>query len=228
MKQLLLIGGFVVALVFAFSLGKSTSTSVIHQTIDTSLVINYEADLDIIRQDLITYRKLSPETISTVLTSIDEASKKWDIPVGLMHAIFRVESEYNFWIDHPTVTVTVNNKRVTTQAVGMGGIIWEFWSDSLKKYDIAQTRTDLYLPKNNINASAAILRWITDNKLQNNSTTEYNLINKIISGYYGAYDQTYHKKMERITSDLWLKRIARVLLFKEKKPVISDTTKVTH
>ena len=233
MKQILLIGALLVALVLSFFVGTTITPAPVNQKIDTSLVINYETDLDIVRQDLITYQKLSPTTIEEVLASIDAASKKWDIPVGLLHAIFRVESEYNFWINHPTVTVTVHQKRVRTQAIGLGGIIWEFWSDSLRKHNIAMTRTDLYLPEKNIEGSAAILRWITDAKLKKNSTTEYNLINQIISGYYGAYDKTYHSKMERITSDLWLKRIARMLFVKEsptKHKVVQskkDTLKAT-
>lgn len=219
MKQKLLIFIMGSIVVLSFMLGRrSISTSVDKTTsIDTTFIVNHDTDLDIIRQDLITYQKLSPATIKTVINSIDSASKKWSIPVGLLHAIFRVESEYNFWINHPTVTVTVNGKRIQTQAVGLGGIIWEFWADSLAKYNIANTRTDLYLPKNNINASAAILRWITNVKLKKNTTTEYNLINNIISGYYGAYDKNYHKKMERITSDLWLKRIAKVLFINSSK-----------
>ena len=232
MKQILLVGVGLVSLVLAFTLGSVTSTTTINTYQDTTVVLNYETDLEIVKQDLITYQKFSPSTIKTVLTSIDSASRRWDIPVGLLHAIFRVESEYNFWIEHPTVTVKVYGKPTRTQAIGIGGVIWEFWSDSLKKHNIAQTRTDLYLPEVNIEASAAILRWITNTKLEKNSTTEYNLINNIISGYYGAYDKMYHKKMERITSDLWLKRIAKMLFVKNHKHEIIksnlDTTKVTQ
>jgi hypothetical protein len=218
MKKIVALGSIiVVSLIIGFTIGNAINTKVVNIPADTNIVVIDETDLNVVKRDLITYEKLSLTTINELITAIDSASNKWNIPVGLLHAVFRVESEYNFWIDHPKVTVTIKDTRKTVQAVGLGGVIWEFWSDSLAKHNIALKRSDLYLPEKNVQASAAILRWITDRKLKKQGTTEYNLINQIISGYYGAYDSQYHSKMMRITSDLWLKRIARVLFIRDKK-----------
>jgi len=170
----------------------------------------YSAETWIILNDLQTYNKLSENVIKDLVKSMYEASKTFDIPIGLLHAIFRVESEYNFWVEHKLIKITINKKRITTKAVGLGGIVWEFWSDSLKTHHIAFKRSDLFIIKNNINATAAILRWIT-NSLLISPNNKNDLINKIIKRYYGAYSSDYFKKMVRVTSDLWLKRISRIL-----------------
>lgn len=175
-----------------------------------------DINLNLIKDDLKTYDIFSDSTVEDIYKAMSKASKKWDIPLGLMHGIFRTESEYRFWIDHPEVTVKIFEKPTNVRAVGIGGVIWEFWSDSLAKHNIAYRRTDLYIPERNIEASAAILRWIINQKLKKPTTNRYNLINEIITGYYGAYDKDYHEKMIRITSDLWLKRIAYILYTQEK------------
>ena len=158
-------------------------------------------ELAIIRDDLKEY-DLSENLSNVIIDKIEEASKKYKIPVMLLHAIFRIESDYKFWIEHDIITV----KAQKTRAVGLGGIVWEYWADSLTHKNIAKTKSDLFLPQVNIEATAYILRVIV------NSYNDKKInIREIIKRYYGVDDNVYYEKMLNVTSDLFIKRIEREL-----------------
>jgi soluble lytic murein transglycosylase-like protein len=169
--------------------------------------INYE--LSFVKDDLLTYG-YSERYLKLVVSSMKKASEDYKIPIGLLHAIFRIESDYRFNITHPTVVIDYKGKKITTNAIGLGGIIWEFWGDSLKANNIADHEMDLYLPDVNIKASAYILRKLINQELSTNKQS-FSMAN-IIRRYYGAYSQLYMEKMIRVTSDLWLKRITKEVI----------------
>jgi len=202
--------------------GIEKETIAIERTANTIIDID-NVSMDIVRSDLETYNKFSFRMIDGISNSIKAYSKKWGVPVGLVHSIMRIESEYKFWIEHDPINITVHGKKIKTKAVGLGGIVWEFWADSLKKHNIANTRTDLFLYDTNIEASTAILKWIINDELNKPYNNEINLINKIIKRYYGAYNQDYYNKMIKVTSNLWLKRIARTLIYTQS---IRDTASI--
>lgn len=170
-------------------------------------------ELKIVRDDLITYGR--SERVSKIITeTIEEVTEEYSLPIGLLHAIFRVESDYKFNITHPTVTVSVHGKNVTTNAIGLGGIVWVYWGDSLRSKGIADTELDLYLPDVNIRASGYILRYLIDDEMKRKELIEENILDNVIKRYYGAYSPIYLSKMEKVTSDLWMKRIAKDLIRK--------------
>lgn len=166
-------------------------------------------ELSLVNADLSMYDYISDATKLTILTAMDSARQRFpDVPIGLMHAITRTESEYRFWIDHPTVKVTVKGKPVTTNAIGLGGVIWDFWSDSLMAYGIAYNRSDLYIPSIGIMAEACVLHIIIKD-VMSNFPRETSILSRIQSQYYGAYSDMYMSRMQQVTSDLWMKRMAK-------------------
>lgn len=188
-----------------------------------------QSELALVAADLSTYDYLSPQTQELMINSLEAATKRFPVPIGLMHAVSRTESEYRFWIDHPTVTTTVKGKRVTTHAIGIGGIIWEFWGDSLQYYDIAHSPSDLYIPDVAIEAQACVLHIIIRDVMRSHSIKEGNIISRIQSQYYGAYSDLYMSRIQKVTSDLWMKRMAREIedvYIKEVKESTVDTVPV--
>jgi len=172
-----------------------------------------EAELTFVRLDLQEYQHLSPEIRERMLAALDSASRKYRIPVGFLHAILRIESNYQFQIDHPKVTIKIKGKPVTTCARGLGGVMWDIWADSLKANGICNAVSDLYVPENSIMASAYILRYETDRTLsRSKNVSAYNIIREIIKSYYGAYSAPYEARMMQVTNELWLKRIAKDLI----------------
>jgi len=183
--------------------------------IDTATIIqNYTRafELDLIRRDLLEFSELSTVTSGEVLRAITSASKQYDIPPLLLHAILRTESNYRFNLTHSTVRPKAL-KGISTNAIGLGGIIWEFWGETLRKEGIAETKLDLYKITPNIIATCFILRHMVDIEVKN-GTAENNIIASVIRRYYGEHSSSYYSRLEKYLSDLELKRIGRQLVKK--------------
>ncbi len=180
--------------------------------IDTVQVYNDNFEIELVKADLDTYGTISPKVERIIIDNILDVHKKYNIPIGLLHCIFRVESEYRFNIDHPTVQVVVHKNQIKTHAIGLGGVMWCFWGDSLKKAGIADMETDLYLPDVNIQASGFILHSIIQSILNSIKGYPLGILTEIVRRYYGAYNTLYMSKMQKITSDLWMKRMAKAIL----------------
>lgn len=171
-------------------------------------------EINLVNADLETYNditgKLSSRVRVVILKAMEKNCKKYNLPIGLLHGIFRTESEYRFYLDHTKININVHGKSLSTNAIGIGGVVWEFWEDKLRSNGIAETKTDLYLPEINIEASCYILRSIINEELKNSN--QYNIIPRIITRYYGAYSEGYLSKMQKVTSDLWMNRMGQILI----------------
>ena len=176
----------------------------------------------IVELDLKEFNYLSEETQQEILSTIDSVSQTQGIPIMLLHAIFRIESDYRFWVEHPLVTVTLKGKKEKIQAVGLGGVVWEFWGEELREAGIAQTRSDLFKPVANIRASAYVLRKIITQSL--NTKDEITAGRQAIASYYGKFDENYENKIVKYTSDLFWKRIGRGLITLRTK-LLADSVK---
>ena len=190
-------------------------------------------ELSLVEDDLKTYNHLSENTRQEILDSLYGAYKRFKVPIGLMHAVTRTESEYKFWLTHPTVTVSIYKKgkkeRVTTNALGMGGVIWEIWGDTLKHFNVAYEKSDLYKPGIGITAQACVLHLIIED-VMNDNTAIPNIVARIQSKYYGAYAKEYIARMKLVTSDLWIKRIAKEIdyVYNMEEATINDTLEVAY
>ena len=214
MKKVIIFTGFgsflfgcIVVFLFHYYLLKEPQHTKITETIYNS---NFE--IGIVKEDLATYGR-SSIFIKIVTPAIENAAEKYKIPIGLLHAIFRVESDYRPQIDHNKVTVPVHGNNIITNAIGMGGVLWVYWGDSLKARGIAETEMDLYFPQIAIEATAYILKQMIDAETKvNGNLNSFNVLSNIIKRYFGAYSLMYLAKMEKYTSDLWMKRIAKEVL----------------
>lgn len=194
-------------------------SSKIPQKQEITISENRPYELSLIKEDLQTYGR-SKRISGIILKSIEETSKEFRLPIGLMHAIFRVESDYKFMTIHPTVNVPVKGKIITTNAIGLGGILWCYWGDSLRVKGIAEDEMELGLPDINIRASGYILRYLIDDEMSKKNLSANTILSNVVTRYYGAYSSLYLEKMERVTSDLWMRRIAKDLIktsYKSKK-----------
>jgi len=192
----------------------------VHSAVPTE---NPPYELLLVAEDLKMYDYVSESVRQLILDSLESANKRFKVPIGLMHAVTRTESEYRFWIDHATVTVTVRGKRVTTNAIGLGGVIWAFWGDTLSYFNVAHNRSDLYLPGVGIMAQACVLHLIINDVMSANTSIP-NIVARIQSKYYGAYAREYIARMKLVTSDLWIKRIAREIDYVYN--IVEDSLKV--
>lgn len=81
------------------------------------------ADLEFVRQDIEMYGYVSTQITNTIVQEIKNSSDHYKIPIGLLHAIFRVESDYRFHITHPDVVL---KNGIKINAIGLGGVVWYF------------------------------------------------------------------------------------------------------
>lgn len=178
--------------------------------------VNSNYELDIVKADLETYGS-SKMFLDIAIPEIKSTSEKYKIPIGLLHAIFRVESDYRFNITHADVVVPVKGKSAKTNAVGLGGILWVYWGESLRSEKIAEVEQDLFLPNVSIRATGYILRYLIDSEIKAGGKNSYNILSNVVRRYYGAYSSLYMSKMQNYTSDLWMKRIGMELMNYEKE-----------
>lgn len=135
------------------------------------------------------YNYLSNNVKREMITYVFDAARKYKINPIVLLAVLETESGMRYWIKHSTVYVTAyTGKKVKTNAIGMGGIIWEVWKPDLIKNGIARTKADLYLPKVNIEATAFVLsKYI----YQCRSLGSLSQLESGIQRYYGV---VYHNK----------------------------------
>jgi hypothetical protein len=183
---------------------------------EKTIYVNSNYELDIIRADLNTYGS-SKMFLDIVIPEIKETSEKYRIPIGLLHAIFRVESDYRFNITHDKVVVPVKGNNVATNGVGLGGILWVYWGDSLRANKIAEVEQDLFLPNVSIRATGYILRVLINSEIKAGGKNSHNILANVVKRYYGAYNDQYVERMKNYTSDLWMKRIGMELMNFNKK-----------
>lgn len=212
-KRILVIIFVILLLLLLFIIFKYHSFYKSYNVKKESVVNNISYELEFVKEDLKTYG-ISERITNIITSSIEKTSKEFNLPIGLLHAIFRIESDYKFMITHPAVNILINGKQITTNAIGLGGVIWDYWKDSLQSKKIAMDKQELYLPDVNIRASGYILRFLINDEINKKHVYKYNILLRVVTRYYGAYSDIYLKKMEKVTSDLWMKRIAKELLQK--------------
>jgi hypothetical protein len=176
---------------------------VVEVVVEKDVIKEISYEIELVKDDLISldYNEQSI-LMESIVSSIKKNSQEYDIPIGLLHAIFRIESEYKSTVIHPNITV----RGKSTNAIGLGGIVWEYWSKLLIENKIAFDKKDLLIADVNIKAAAFILNYFIEEELNKNNKIS---IEQIIRRYYGAMDQDYYNKMVKNTSDLWLKRISK-------------------
>lgn len=129
------------------------------------------------------------EVIGSILTE----SKRYGISPLLLFTIIFNESSFKRKTQHKEVITKVNKRYRKVKALGLGGIIFEFWEKELLKYKIIKRRTDLLKTKNNIEAIAFILASFKNKG--------YNL-NESLKRYYGSlrYKRIISKKLNFLVS----------------------------
>lgn len=119
-----------------------------------SFVAVYEDDL--IEDMKRNYPNISIKTKAEIIKAILDESKRYDINPLILYSICHVESSFQHWIEHSSTTIEIEGKKRIVRAVGLGGIIWEWWGTQLKDAGIAEVRSDLFNPVTNIKATAYI------------------------------------------------------------------------
>lgn len=151
-----------------------------------------------IRKDLDNriYNKLiNKETSDKILESVLKYSSKYNINPLIVYAIICQESSLIPTLLHNPVVVDVYGKKVKTQAIGLGGVIYEIWADKLHKHNIVKTKNDLFKIDRNIEATAFILSEFKKLKAFKNRTKNETMILRYFGGNNAWYLERINKKI---------------------------------
>lgn len=131
---------------------------------------------------------------------IDEIIKQsfiYNIDPKLVYATIYVESTFNEDAKHKPTYVRKLKREV--QALGLGGVVWEFWGSYLKKNTTLTQKSDLKDPLKNIEATAAILAHLASFEIHPKAQTAEESAS---IRYYGAHSGNYMRKIKKIRHSL--------------------------
>lgn len=163
-----------------------------------SLYINFQSEIS--QADMLKNYEYEAKNIKKnqekILSSILKYSEEYDISPIVLYSIIKTESEFLHHIEHPPVKLKSGK---TIRAVGLGGVIWEFWGSKLKKEGIANSRNDLFNIEVNIEASAFIFNEFLKLKQLKNTS---NKLESALARYYGSSKAGYQNKIAKQMSKI--------------------------
>lgn len=154
------------------------------------------------------YNHTSELSSNEITKMIIKSSNNNNLNPFILTAVLDNESRFKIDAKHSTVKVSVptdnGNKRQTTAAIGMSGVIYEIWKNKLAEYGI-NNKDDLLLPSINIESSAIILSYMTTlSRIGNYNKTESALLRYygIVMNSNGTYNTAYLDRINRVKGKL--------------------------
>ena len=151
----------------------------------------------VLLEDLrVNFPNISSNTRTKIVQTIIEEAQRYGINPMILYSICYVESSFRFWLEHDDVKIPVKGKEVKTKAVGLTGVIWEYWEEPLKTAGIAETKGDLFDPVINIKASAFIYNENFNKELLKGAKTrDESALLRYFGGNFPSYVQKIDAKM---------------------------------
>jgi len=154
---------------------------------------------DMLENNLKHYSKLSSSNRKIIIETVLDESRKYNINPLIVYALCDTESSFRFWIEHKSTFIKMSKKKVKIRAVGLGGIVWEWWGDKLKKANIAEVRSDLFEPKINIQAITFILNEFSKMEmLKGCKSKDESMLRRYFGGNFKSYSDKIDKKVMSI------------------------------
>jgi len=241
----LIAGGFIVALIATnmvtikhnFSI-KNVNTKLINeQKTNIALITSQNDDITVLKEKLTEERQsqlvqftdfdllkdinkmyphISTKVKETIVKTILSESKKYNINPLIIYSLIHTESTMRPWIEHKRVLININGKKKYIQAVGLGGIVWEWWGKQLKEANIAEVRSDLFDPVVNIKAVVFVYNTFYLKKKHKKADTQDE---SAMIRYFGGGYKSYFNKIDS--------KVAQLIRTKMYRPTVNPikTTK---
>jgi len=121
---------------------------------NSSLV--YVSKLDLLEDLQKNYPEVSMKVKLQILETVISESEKYNMNPLILYSMIYVESSFRHWLEHDPTTINKNGKQIKIRAVGLTGVVWEWWGEKLIAAGIIETRGDLFDPVANIKAGAFV------------------------------------------------------------------------
>ena len=159
---------------------------VVQPTKPVSYVELYKADL---KQDLLTnYPDVSTRNKEVILNTILEEATKYNINPLILYSICYTESSFRHYIEHSQILIEKDKKKISIKAIGLMGIVWEWWGEQLIEHKIAEVKSDLFDPAINIRAGAYIYNELyKQDKHKDATNKDESAMLRFFGGSYPSY-----------------------------------------
>jgi len=184
---------------------KNDLTSEIQEIKKKSLIQFTKAD--IMKDIIIHYNGISNRVKKVIIETILEESIKYDINPLILYSLIHTESSMRYWIEHKPTFVVIDKKKIKIKAVGLGGVVYEWWGEKLKKAKILSVRSDLFDPAINIRATAFVYNELFKMKKHPKATTQDE---SAMIRYFGGGYKSYFKKIDDKIASLIGNKMYRV------------------
>lgn len=155
-----------------------------------SFVEIYRKDLE---EDIKKYTNLSSRLQKVIIDEILATAERHNINPLIVYSVPHVESSMRPYLTHETVSVIIDGKKTITAAIGLTGIIWEFWKPQLVAAGI-ETKSDLYDPVVNIRAFGIIYAELRDRPLHKLAKTKSE---SSLLYYFGGSFKEYFERIDK-------------------------------
>ena len=154
---------------------------------------------DILEENLKVYTSLSKTNRKKILDTVLSEAAKYNINPIILYSLLHVESSMRFWIQHSPVKIKIHGRYKTIRAVGLGGVVWEWWGKQLQDAHIAEVRSDLFNIEPNIKATAFILNEFSKRKmLKGTKSKDESMLRRYFGGNFKAYSDRIDRKVMSI------------------------------
>lgn len=127
-----------------------------HNEMVNSSSLVYVPKEDLLNDMIKNYPEISIKTKILILETILSESEKYNMNPLILYSLVYVESSFRVYLEHEPTMIDKSGKKIKIRAVGLTGVVWEWWGDKLKDAGIAETRGDLFDPVTNIKAGAFV------------------------------------------------------------------------
>ena len=165
---------------------------------NSSLV--YVSKEDLLNDLVKNYPEVSMRTKILILETILSEAEKYGMNPLILYSVIYVESSFRHWLEHEPTTIDMNGKKVKIRAVGLSGVVWEWWGSKLKDAGVAETRGDLFDPVTNIKAGAFVYNQMY--KMEMHKSAQYkdeSALLRYFGGDYISYVQKIDAKIATFT-----------------------------
>lgn len=170
-----------------------------YEVVNNSSLV-YVSKEDLLNDLIKNYPEVSMKTKVLILETIISEAEKYNMNPLILYSVIYVESSFRHWLEHEPTTIDMNGKKVKVRAVGLSGIIWEWWGTKLKDAGIAETRGDLFDPVTNIKAGAFVYNQMY--KMEMHKSAQYkdeSALLRYFGGDFISYVQRIDAKIATFT-----------------------------
>nr|DAK25824.1 MAG TPA: hypothetical protein [Caudoviricetes sp.]DAX61710.1 MAG TPA: hypothetical protein [Caudoviricetes sp.] len=140
------------------------------------------------------FENISDTQKKKIIDNIFKFSEKYNINPVLVYAIIETESSFRPYLEHKRTYIPSLKKHI--QAVGLGGIVWEFWKEDLKNNKIAYSRQDLFEIENNVEAICYILDVYRNyEKLPQAKNITESMLMRFYGSAFAKYENNVYNKI---------------------------------